>query len=157
LQLREQELQVIRQRGEEQLTRNKQQQADLEEFYQQQSAQLADEVSKKEAELAKMRAEFDKSHLYRCQQLEAHRAKVPNDQEQQAIMDQEIAKTTEKVEGSLLNAQDFEQKLREMEQKQHEERIEYQKQQHESALAFEQKLTAERADFLEKFKQQLRH
>jgi hypothetical protein len=72
-------------------------------------------------------------------------------------MDQEIAKTTEKVEGSLLNAQDFEQKLREMEQKQHEERIEFQKQQHESALAFEQKLTAERADFLEKFKQQLRH
>lgn len=32
-----------------------------------------------------MRAEFDKSHLYRCQQLEAHRAKVPNDQEQQAM------------------------------------------------------------------------
>ena len=72
-------------------------------------------------------------------------------------MDQEIAKKTEKVEGSLLNAQDFEQKLREMEQKQHEERIDFQKQQHESALAFEQKLTAERADFLDKFKKQLRH
>lgn len=61
------------------------QQADLEEFYQQRSAHLADKVAKKEAELRQLRAEFDKSHLYRCQQLEAHRAKVPNDQEQQAM------------------------------------------------------------------------
>ncbi len=70
-------------------------------------------------------------------------------------MADDIQQKTKKVEGSLLEAQDFENKLKEMEQRHHEERVQFQKQQHEGALTFEQRIKAERTEFLHSFEKQM--
>lgn len=72
-------------------------------------------------------------------------------------LEKEIAKETEKVEGSLREAQNFETNLVELDQKHHERRIEFQKQQHEAAQAFEQQLKAERAQLLESYEKQIHY
>jgi len=70
-------------------------------------------------------------------------------------MADDIQQKTKKVEGSLLEAQDFENKLKELEQRHHEERVQFQKQQHEGAVAFEQRIKAERTEFLHSFEKQM--
>ena len=70
-------------------------------------------------------------------------------------MTDDILQKTKEVEGSLLEAQDFENKLKELEQKHHERRVQFQKQQHEAALAFEQQIKTERTEFLHSFEKQM--
>lgn len=71
-------------------------------------------------------------------------------------MANEILQMTKKVEGSLLEAEDFENKLKELEQKHHERRVQFQKQQHEAALTFEQQIKIEMTEFLHSFEKQMR-
>jgi hypothetical protein len=154
LQLREEELQVLRDRTEKQHNDNKRQIDDMTEFFQQESSQWADEVASKDTEIQKLRDAFDKMHFNRCQELDAQR-NLLNSQNQQPLMVDDIQQKTKKVEGSLLEAQDFENKLKELEQKHHERRVQFQKQQHEALLAFEQQIKTERTEFLHSFEKQM--
>ncbi|KAG0572467.1 hypothetical protein KC19_VG097900 [Ceratodon purpureus] len=155
LELRGEELQILRDRAEKQHAENKRQLADMEEFYQQESAQWADDLATKNSEMQKFRDDFDKIYSSRCQELEAQRSSLPNNQEQQTLMTDSILQKTKEVEGSLLEAQDFENKLKELEQQHHERRVQFQKQQHETALAFEQQIKTERTKFLHSFEKQM--
>lgn len=58
---------------------------DMEEFFQQESAQWADDLALKDSELQKLRDDFDKMYSSRCQELDAQRSNLPNNQEQQTL------------------------------------------------------------------------
>ncbi|KAH8963633.1 hypothetical protein BDL97_04G023200 [Sphagnum fallax] len=159
LSLREQELQILRRRAEEQHARNKQEQAEMEEFFQAERDQLAEEFNMKEAELEKLRDEFDQMHAKRCSELEAQQSDmlVNNQKHQQALMEAEISIQTKRVHGSLCHVQDLETQLVELQQRHHELRIEFQKKQHEASVEFEQQLKAERAELLRAYESQMHH
>jgi len=59
----------------------------MEEFFQQESAQWAEEVESKDTELQKLRDDFDKMYQSRCQELNAQRSNLQNSQEQQSLWD----------------------------------------------------------------------
>ncbi len=63
------------------------QQAEMEQFFQAERDQLAFEFTMKEAELEKLRDEFDQMHAKRCSELEAQQSDmlVNNQKHQQAL------------------------------------------------------------------------
>nr|XP_024375951.1 protein SUPPRESSOR OF GENE SILENCING 3 homolog isoform X3 [Physcomitrium patens]PNR54016.1 hypothetical protein PHYPA_007692 [Physcomitrium patens] len=155
LQLREEELQILWDRQGKQHAENKRELADMEEFFQQESAQWANEVAAKDSELQKLRDDLHKIALNQSHELNVLRSNLPNI-DQDPAMANEILQMTKKVEGSLLEAEDFENKLKELEQKHHERRVQFQKQQHEAALTFEQQIKIEMTEFLHSFEKQMR-
>lgn len=57
----------------------------MEEFFQKESANWADEVASKDTELQKLRDDFDRMYQSRCQELDAQRSSLLNSQEQQSM------------------------------------------------------------------------
>ena len=55
----------------------------MQEYYEQESAQWEEDLASKDNELQKLRDQIDKKYSTRCQELDAQRSSLPNNQEQE--------------------------------------------------------------------------
>eukprot|EP00250_Pteridium_aquilinum_P012947 c21042_g1_i1 orf=319-2721(-) len=149
LELREEEISVIRQRAKEQHEENQKEMDDLERTYKDRIAQLQRSSANREKEIQEKQEEFTQEHKERCQQLEK---KLGEEQQpKQAKVEEAIARQTEIVESSLRESEDYEYKKRELLKQQHIKKREFMRRQYEEALEFEKGLEKEKQELLDKY------
>lgn len=162
LELREKEISVIRQRAMEQHEQNQKEMDDLEESFKQTVMQMSKDSARREKELQMKQEEFKNEQLERCQQLENSFANLTEDkklgekeqQQEQAKMEEAIARQTAVVESTLKDTQDYEFRKRELTKEHHLRKLEFMRKQFDQALNFEKELEKEKLELLEKYKQQ---
>lgn len=162
LELREKEISVIRQRAMEQHEQNQKEMDDLEESFKQTVMQMSKDSARREKELQMKQEEFKNEQLERCQQLENTFANLTEDkklgekeqQQEQAKMEEAIARQTAVVESTLKDTQDYEFRKRELTKEHHLRKLEFMRKQFDQALNFEKELEKEKLELLEKYKQQ---
>lgn len=158
LQMKEKEIKIIRQRASEQHEESKREMDYLEKCYKEQIDQLFEDIMKREHVLEKMQGEFKKSHLERCHQLEVDRAKLPKDtengkdeQEQQAKIEEEIARQTAIVETSVKDNEEYERERQELIKGHDKRRKQFKLIQLQGEIDFEKEFEQERLQILEKY------
>lgn len=158
LQMKEKEIKIIRQRASEQHEESKREMDYLEKCYKEQIDQLFEDIVKREHALEKMQGEFKKSHMDRCHQLEVDCAKLPKDtengkdeQEQQAKIEEEIARQTAIVEMSVKDTEEYEQERQELIKAHDKKRKEFKLIKLQEEVAFEKEFEQERLQILEKY------
>lgn len=149
LELREEEIAVIRQRARDQHEENQREMDDLERTYKDRILQLQRNVTKREREIQEKQEEFQQEHIERCQQLEK---KLGEEQQpKQANVEEAIARQTEIVELSLRESEEYECNKRELLKQQHIRKTEFMRRQYEEALEFEKGLDRERQELLNRY------
>lgn len=158
LQMKEKEIKIIRQRASEQHEESKREMDYLEKCYKEQIDQLFEDIMKREHALEKMQGEFKKSHMDRCHQLEVDCAMLPKDtengkdeQEQQAKIEEEIARQTAIVETSVKDNEEYERERRELINGHDKRRKQFKLIQLQEEVDFEKKFEQERLQMLEKY------
>ncbi|KAI5055154.1 hypothetical protein GOP47_0030299 [Adiantum capillus-veneris] len=153
LELREEEISVIRQRATEQHEENQREMDDLEKSYKDRIVQMRKNITKREREIQEKQEEFQQEHIERCQQLEKKLGE--EEQPKQAKVEEAIARQTEIVELSLRESEDYEYNKRELLKRQHNRKIEFMRKQYEEALEFEKGLEKEKQELLDRYSKQV--
>lgn len=157
LQMKEKEIKIIRQRASEQHEESKREMDYLEKCYKEQIEQLFEDIVKREHALEKMQGEFKKSHIDRCHQLEVDCAKLQDtenakdEQEQQAKIEEEIARQTAIVEMSVKDTEEYERQRQELIEAHDKRRKELKLIQLQEEVTFEKEFEQERLQILEKY------
>ncbi|MCO5610863.1 hypothetical protein L7F22_065105 [Adiantum nelumboides] len=149
LQLREEEISVLRQRATDQYEENQREMDDLERTYKDNIIKLQRNITIREREVQEKKEEFQQEHIERCQQLEEKLGE--EEQPKQAKVEEAIARQSEIVELSLRESEEYENKKRELLKRQHVRKIEFMRRQFEQGLEFEKELETERQELLDRY------
>eukprot|EP00249_Psilotum_nudum_P015611 c25425_g1_i1 orf=403-3063(-) len=162
LRLKDEEIQVIRKKALEQHEENQREMDCLEQTFKDRINKLASDWARREEELRTKDDKFNQEHIDHCQQLERTCTKIlrkkksdeEHQKQQQAKIEEEIARQSELVETSFKVSEDYESQKREVMRKQHIKRMEFMRRQYQEALNFEKEIEKEKIELLERYTKQ---
>ncbi|CAM6125233.1 unnamed protein product [Calypogeia fissa] len=159
LELREEELRVVRDRGKEQHQQQQIEMEDMEVLYKQKIEQLKQEILEKQVALERFNEEYEKEHMEECEKLQQQVSKIPKDeslsdeqQQQQTLVEEEISRHSQLVEMCIKNQEQWEARKAELLKEHHQKMMEFKARQWEELIKFELKLDKEREEVMEAFK-----
>ncbi|CAM6092078.1 unnamed protein product [Calypogeia fissa] len=157
LEMRDEEVKIIRNRAREQHQQQQMELNDMEELYKEKIEQLKKEILEKEVTLERVHKEYEQEHIEQCEKLEEQVSKLPKEdqdlsdeqQQQKTIVMEEIARHSQLVEMCIKNQEQWEARKAELLNEQHKKKLEFKERQGEELIQFIQALERERVEILE--------